>query len=85
MSTLKVHVEYLDGRPAEDHEMPVNYPPGQEKSACMQLLAAINSIGLILFDNDAVTLIPISSMKSVKVLAPSVILADATALSRVKL
>ncbi len=32
MQHLRVHIEYLDGRPAEDQEMPARYEPGQEKN-----------------------------------------------------
>ncbi len=80
MSHLLVHIEYLDGRPAEDQQMPAHFEPGQEKAAVMQMLGAINSIGVIIFDNDGATLIPIQSIKSVKVTVPSVLTAPASAL-----
>jgi len=53
MPLLKVHIEYLDGRPSEDQDMPANYGPGQEKAV-----------------------IPISSIKSVRVTVPSVVVAN---------
>jgi hypothetical protein len=76
MQSLKIHIEYLDGRPAEDQEMPARYAPGEEKVAVMQMLGAINTMGVIIFDADGATLIPISSIKSVKVSVPSVVTAN---------
>ncbi len=81
MQHLRVHIEYLDGRPAEDQEMPARYELGQEKAAVMQMLGAINAMGVIVFDNDGATLIPIQSIKSVKVTVPSVLTAPADALA----
>ena len=81
MQYLDIHIEYIDGRPAEDQQMPARFEPGQEKAAVMQMLGAINAMGVIVFDNDGATLIPLSSIKSVKVTVPSVIAAPASALA----
>ena len=80
MQYLDVHIEYLDGRPAEDQQMPARFEPGQEKAAVMQMLGAINSIGVVVFEDNGATLIPIQSIKSVKVTVPSVLTAPASAL-----
>jgi hypothetical protein len=83
---LKVHVEFLDGRPAQDEEMPANYPPGKEKEACMQLLAAINMTGGIMhFEPDGITLLPLNTIKSLKITAPSVVIGSAADLPPKKL
>ena len=75
MAMLKVHVEFLDGRTPEDHETPINYNPGQEKQACMQLLIAINSAGGVVdFNPDGtIEMLPITTVKKLTIAAPSII------------
>jgi len=46
----------------------------------MQMLADIHQMGVVIFEPSAVTLIPIASIKSVRVEAPSVVVADASSL-----
>ena len=70
MGMIKIHVEFLDGRKPEVHETPLNFPPGQEKQAVLQVLAGINAMGGVLdFETDGVSLTPISTIKLLKVTA----------------
>jgi len=75
-SSLKISVEFLDGRPPEYREFPSKHAPGQEKQACMQMIAAINATGGIMdFEENGVTLLPISTIKSIKIAASTIALA----------
>jgi hypothetical protein len=74
---LRIRVEFLDGRPGVDDEIPADYPPSKEQEACMQLLAAINnSGGLVHFEADGLQFFPIGTIKSIKITAPAVVIAS---------
>jgi hypothetical protein len=74
---LKVHVEFTDGRPAFDHDMPVEYPLGKEREACCQLLNVMQATGGILALGDkSIEWTPMELVSKIKITAPAIIEAD---------
>ncbi len=82
---LTLHIEFLDGR-THDETIAMSYPPGSENAACMKLLADFNMMGgLLKCERNAVSLIPISTMKKVEVSASAVVTGDAFDLANLTL
>jgi len=81
---LKIHVEFNDAlRSPIDDDFPANFAPGQEKQACLQLLAAMNATGgHLLFVDGGLVFTPFSAIKELKITAPSIVGADLSDLSR---
>lgn len=76
-SELKVHVEFLDGRPAQDETMNCDIPPGQEQKACIQLLASINATnGLMRFTANGISFLPLTTIKSIDITTAAVLTAN---------
>jgi hypothetical protein len=74
MSKLEVLIDFIDGRPSESREIPVQFRPGQEKQACAQLLSMINATGGVLdFGDSEVSLLPLASIKKITVKAPLIV------------
>jgi hypothetical protein len=75
---LKLHIEFLDGRPDYDEDIPMTYPPGAETAAAMKLLADFNMMGgLLKAEPNEVSLVPIATMKLVKVTVGSIVTGNA--------
>jgi hypothetical protein len=72
---LKIHVQFKDSsRAPVDDEIPAVFQPGQEKAACLQLLAGINSTGgHLLFIDDGLVFTPLASIESLRITASSIV------------
>lgn len=77
--SLKVKLDFIDGRPSEFDEIPGEYPAGKETTACVQLLASINAMGGIMhFIDGGITFVPLCTLKLLTITAPTVQLASAS-------
>lgn len=64
-------IEFLDGRPPQEVPMPLLFPDNEQGNVCMKLLASINMTGGILeYGDGEVTLLPLHTLKSIKVKEP---------------
>jgi len=74
MSEIRVHVEFKDGRPAQDEVLLADIPVGQEKTACIQVLAGFNATrGLMTFVDGGLHFVPMDEIKSIDIKVPSII------------
>ncbi len=87
MSDITVHIEFRDGKTPWDEKINMNYPTGRERDACVQVLAGINATnGVMRFldDETGVEFVPLTEVKSLKITAPVIALANSGDLEAVR-
>ncbi len=87
MSDITVHIAFRDGRPPWDEKINMNYPTGRERDACVQMLASINATnGVLRFldDETGIEFVPLTEVKSLKITAPVIALANSDDLEAVR-
>ncbi len=88
MSDITVHIAFRDGRPPWDEKINMNYPTGRERDACVQMLASItptnNGVWRFLDDETGIEFVPLTEVKSIKITAPVIALANSDDLEAVR-